>query len=306
MRVLARFSSSVSEKFEGDDGGTTPGGGCSSRMTLSADSAGGGEDGDGTGTAEMFVKRVSAPSYSHKTWTDLRRTLVYLRTEVRFYDELVPLLLSPSSGADNGGGISLAEHLPKVHGTSCDLSGLIPDGSPTTDAGQACPYDEGDDEARDDALRGRGGHIVLQSLGTGGYFQDSPLTLERSRQCLVAAARLHASAWGDRGLLATVADRLSDAGGSYSLRFRNPKELEGMVDSWERFRTQFGGGGGRAADVLGREGVKEMGRRVYEMAKYVSDELSPGVDDEFATIVHGDYKSMVSPFLAGPRSTTLR
>ena len=60
--VLARFSSSVSEKFEGDDGGTTPGGECSSRMTLSADSAGGGEDGDGTGTAEMFVKRVSAPA----------------------------------------------------------------------------------------------------------------------------------------------------------------------------------------------------------------------------------------------------
>ena len=272
MRVLTRFS-------VGDGGGM---------MTPSADS-----DEDGIGTAELFVKRVTAPSYSHKSWTDLRRTLVYLRTEVRFYDEVVPLLLSSSEV--NGGESRLAEHLPRVYGTSCDLSGLIPEDHPTTDAKQPCPYDEGDDRARDHALRGRGGHIVLQSLGSGRYYQDSPVSLEGSRQCLVAAARLHASAWGDRGLLTRVADRLSDAGGSYQLRFRNPKELEGMVSSWEHFRTQFGGEGGRAAEVLGRESVRELGRRVFEMATYLSQELSPGVDDEYATIVHGDYKSMVSP-----------
>jgi len=279
MRVLARFSSTAPEKLEG--GGR---GGGSTRVTLPAD-----YDEDGIGTAELFVKRVSAPSYSHKSWTDLRRTLVYLRTEARFYHEIVPLLVSSS---EVKGESRLAEHLPEVYGTSCDLSGLIPEDHPTTDAKHPCPYDEGDDRARDDALRGRGGHIVLQSLGSGRYFQDSPVSLEGSRQCLVAAARLHASAWGDREVLARVADRLSDAGGSYQLRFRNPKELENMVSSWEHFLTQFGSGGGRATEVLGRESVRELGRRVYEMAKYVSDELSPAVDDEYATIVHGDYKSM--------------
>jgi hypothetical protein len=32
------------------------------------------------------------------------------------------------------------------------------------------------------------------------------------------------------------------------------------------------------------------------MAEYVSRELTPGVDDEYATLVHGDYKAMVSRF----------
>jgi hypothetical protein len=32
------------------------------------------------------------------------------------------------------------------------------------------------------------------------------------------------------------------------------------------------------------------------MAEYISRELTPGVDDEYAMLVHGDYKAMVSRF----------
>jgi Ser/Thr protein kinase RdoA (MazF antagonist) len=38
--------------------------------------------------------------------------------------------------------------------------------------------------------------------------------------------------------------------------------------------------------------ITHLGQRTYDIAEYVSMELSPIYDDNFATIVHGDYKSM--------------
>ena len=74
-----------------------------------------------------------------------------------------------------------------------------------------------------------------------------------------------------------------------------------MVASWDSFRGQFVGLSRSAADddddgrnVLEREGVVALGRRVYDMAEYVSRELTPSAESEYATLVHGDYKAMVS------------
>ena len=274
-------------------------------------------DDDDIEETELFLKTVAAPSYAHKTWTDMRRTLVYLRTEVRFYNEIVPrLLLEASSTSTNADGASetsepvrsskLHAHLPTVHHAHYDLDGLVPENCPTSDAEQPSPFPEDDDEAaraeKRRLLEHKGGHILLQSLSPSrGYFQDSPLSLRQSSWCLKAVAELHASAWADRTLLETIGDRLSEAGGSYQLQFRNPKELRNMVASWDSFRGQFVGLSRSAADddddgrnVLEREGVVALGRRVYDMAEYVSRELTPSAESEYATLVHGDYKAMVS------------
>ncbi|KAL7538183.1 hypothetical protein ACHAXR_008339 [Thalassiosira sp. AJA248-18] len=314
-RILARHSSTLSEKFDNDDSTTNTApvavgeqGGSSatadSRLLVTA------QDGHRSSNnsieeTELFLKQVTASSYTHKSWTDMRRTLVYLRTEVRFYNEVVPLLLAPSDDDDVGDGNSnndnnvLQRYLPKVHHADYNLHGLIPDDTPTTDAKQPSPFpEEGDEDdtaqTRDELLNDKGGHILLQSLSPShGYFQDSPITMQQSLSCLTAVAELHASAWGNKPLLRTIHDRLSSAGGSYQLQFRNPKELQNMVASWESFRGHFLGHSEKTkVGILEKESVVRLGQRVYDMAEYVSRELTPLVGDQYATLVHGDYKAM--------------
>jgi hypothetical protein len=154
----------------------------------------------------------------------MRRKLIYLRTEVRFYNEIVPMLLAlnPSSNDNgNGGGSKLRNHLPTVHLAEYDLDGLIPEDCPTTFAKQPSPLppvggddevDDEDDDEDDDGqklrkqlLEGKGGHILLRSISSsssssssvasktpdsayGAYYQDSPITLQQSSACLAALA----------------------------------------------------------------------------------------------------------------------
>ena len=269
-----------------------------------------------TWTDELFLKRVIASSHDAKSWTDMRRKLIYLRTEVRFYNEILPLLLHCTSNHH------LGKHLPAVIDASYNLDSLIPEDSPTTFANQPSPLPAEDynetrqqyqQQQRDQLLKNKGGHILLQSLSSSiptnisnvTYYQDSPMTIDQSSMCLTALAELHASAWGNVPLLQQISDRLSNAGGSYSLQFRNPNELLNIVASWENFRTQFlaaeetaeeGGfiGHSNITGILKKESVVRLGQRLLDMAEYISRELSPSVNDEFATLVHGDYKAMVS------------
>ena len=73
----------------------------------------------------------------------MHRKMIYLRTEVLFYNEIVPmlLLLNPSSDANgddggDGGASKLWNHLPTVLLAEYDLDGLIPEDCPTTFAKQ--------------------------------------------------------------------------------------------------------------------------------------------------------------------------
>jgi hypothetical protein len=221
-----------------------------------------------------------------KSWTDMRRTLVYLRTEVRFYKEIVPLLLASNNDDD-----MLRRQIPNCFHAAYDLSGLVEDESPTTDASQPSPLPQ-DEERISALLETKGGHMLLESLSPShGYFQDSPITPQQSLACLKAVAELHASAWGDKILMQQINDRLSSAGGSYHLQFRNPKELQNMVASWETFRGNFVGLNEKTK-ILEKESVVNLGQRVYDMAEYVSEQLTPNWDEEYATLVHGDYKAM--------------
>ena len=311
-RILARHSSNIStlsEKFDsavdidnikqqgiGEEGTNIVG----SRLLINAKEV---EENNIIEETELFLKQVNASSYTHKSWTDMRRTLVYLRTEVRFYNEIVPLLLLSSCDDDESGN-TLRKYLPVVHHADYNLDGLISEDCPTTYAKQPSPFvgtssssdeEEENERMKHQLLKDKGGHILLQSLSpTHGYFQTSPISLQQSLQCLTAVAELHASAWGDTKLLQTIHNRLSNAGGSYQLSFRNPKELHNMVDSWEHFRRQFAGLNEKTATVLEKESIVKLGQRVHDMAEYVSKELSPLVEDEYATLVHGDYKAMVS------------
>ena len=68
-----------------------------------------------------------------------------------------------------------------------------------------------------------------------------------------------------------------------------------MVASWETFRGNFVGLNEKTK-ILEKESVVRLGQRVYDLAAYVSKQLTPNWDEEYATLVHGDYKAMNEVF----------
>lgn len=214
---------------------------------------------------DVFIKTVDATTYSSKSWPDFRRTLMYLRTEVLFYKKLLPDL--KEKGFFSTPDVFLAYY---------DLEGLIEEDEKATD--QSRP------EPKTWSAEGKGGHIVMEGIGDL-YFQDSPITLEQAKETLSAVAGLHAAAWQDQELL-TKADKWLSRG-SYHLKTRNKKELAGMEQAWEHFVANFG-----HFDSALFERSSGMGKRIKELAEYISDEVSPGPTDQYATLCHGDFKSM--------------
>ena len=220
----------------------------------------------------FFVKRVMAHEYSAKQWNDLRRTLLYVRTEVRFYQEFIPVLG--------------AHHLaPFCHVAECNLEGLIAEHVVAALAN----HEETNDTtiAPPDDLHGRGGFLVLDSMGSNKVYQESPLSTMEAKKCLETVAQLHAAAWQDTVLLERAEERLSR--GSYHLSTRNPTELQDMADSWEHFVKEFCS---QNQELFQKASVRNLGQRLQKMAEWVSHQLTPGPNDEYATLVHGDYKAM--------------
>lgn len=226
---------------------------------------------------EVFVKKVAVADYvaSKKDWADLRRTLLYMRTEVRFYNDIykqLDLNFAPP--------IYVAQHSLAEEGWMPDEeSGLSPAGAPPAvyEAYQTDPQK---------IVKGSG-EIVMECVKDDDYFQASPISVDQAKQCLTAVAQLHAAAWKSESLLKHCAQRLSLA--SFHLEVRNPKELDGMVASWEHFATQFAAPL-QEADLTER--TKTLGKRLKDAAKDVSQQLSPQYNGEYATLVHGDYKAM--------------
>eukprot|EP00594_Rhizosolenia_setigera_P011538 CAMPEP_0178958206 /NCGR_PEP_ID=MMETSP0789-20121207/11457_1 /TAXON_ID=3005 /ORGANISM="Rhizosolenia setigera, Strain CCMP 1694" /LENGTH=415 /DNA_ID=CAMNT_0020640773 /DNA_START=218 /DNA_END=1465 /DNA_ORIENTATION=- len=226
---------------------------------------------------EIFLKQVLAEQYVHtkKDWSDLRRTLLYARTEARFYRMAEKLNQQTNS-------TKLKIPIPHVYLADYDLEDWIPENESGMDEANPSIIKENLPNPNNE----KGGTLILESVSTKNYFQDSPLTLHQCRQCLKAAAKLHASTWQNVGVLKDAETSLSRA--SFHLSMRNPKELKGMVSSWDNFKSNFG-------DYLKEEKVQDvnLGERMTNVAQFVSDMVSVHKPtDDFATIIHGDYKSM--------------
>jgi hypothetical protein len=214
----------------------------------------------------LFIKTVDAEDYSHKAWPDLRRTLLYARTEVRFYNETLPKLKV------------FKDMAPVCYVANCNLEGLVSETDRAVDVSNVDP--EGD-------LKGKGGFIILRLISSDHYFQDSPLSQAQVRQSLQAAAKLHAMAWENVDILEVASNRLSR--GSYHLQLRAPKELQGILQAWDNFVFHFKD---YAPDLFAKTSVLQLGHRIKRVAEKVSQQLSPGPHDPYATLVHGDYKAM--------------
>ena len=169
-------------------------------------------------------------------------------------------------------------------------------------------------------LFNKGGTLILQSLQTSNtksktndnnnhdinnnnqYYQTSPLTLQQTKQCLRTIAKFHATAFQNSNILYKVSQKLCTYGGSYHLKNRNPKELMNIKHTWNEFLNHLRNGNdngdgvndnnGISMDILEREDIQNIGIRIFNIAEYVSNELSPLYNDDYATIVHGDFKAM--------------
>lgn len=236
-------------------------------------------------TEKIFVKIVDAVTYGRKkSWIDLRRTLVYARTEARFYSEFLPALRRRLAETDGVGRNHLGWMLaPTCHHVSCCLGDLVPeDERPEATPDPSFPVPPLD------TLRGVGARIVLRAATPDAWTQASPLAPGLAGRCLRALAQFHAASAGDSTLLHRAADRLGRHGGSHHLSVRNSSELEGIERSWEKFAGEFAG----VAPPGFFEELRSFGTRIGAIAAWASDRLSPSPDDARATIVHGDYKAM--------------
>ena len=234
-----------------------------------------------TPTKTCFVKTVDAHQYNEKkSWPDLRRTLMYLRTEVRFYEEILPDLLSAMGG--EGKGVST----PEIFAAGYDLDGLLTEEERATDDPTKGPLNINwstscSSDNTNDVQQKKGGYIVMEAISDTDYMQDSPITIPQAKEALETIASFHASAWENKSLLEKAQDRLSK--GSYHLKTRNPKEVAGLPDAWSHFSKAFG---------IEDDGEGNLGKRIQDLADYICEETSPGPTEKYATLSHGDCKAM--------------
>mmetsp|Transcript_24121 Transcript_24121/g.56852 ORF Transcript_24121/g.56852 Transcript_24121/m.56852 type:complete len:445 (+) Transcript_24121:98-1432(+) len=234
-----------------------------------------------TPTKICFVKTVDALQYNEKKeWPDLRRTLMYLRTEVRFYEEILPDLLSAMGG--EGEGVST----PEIFAAGYDLDGLLTEEERATDDPTKGPLNVDwsascRSDTSNDIQQKKGGYIVMEAISESEYMQDSPITIGQAKEALETIATFHASAWENKSLLGKAQDRLSK--GSYHLKTRNPKEVAGLPDAWAQFSKAFG---------IEDDGEGNLGKRIQDLADYICEEVSPGPTEKYATLSHGDCKAM--------------
>ena len=235
--------------------------------------------------AEVFLKQVLATDYvgARSDWGDLRRTLLYARTELRFYRDVLPVM--------NKKGFDAA---PECYYAQYDFDGWIDEEEHAT-----TPADISvDKDALPDPLE-KGGWLILECISADKHVQDSPLSIDQAKQCLKAAAELHASAWEDQELLDKASRELSRA--AFNLQMRNPKELAGIEGAWGNFCSNFEDD--MKANGLWTEQILNLGKRIKSVADHVSKECTPSPNDRYATIIHGDYKAM-NVFLGIDPSTT--
>ena len=215
---------------------------------------------DDGSTKRLFVKKMTAAQVAHKAWNDRRRSLLYMRNEVRFYSEFPEL---KERGVRYPMVYGVEDQLEKVTG---QLGGAVPE--------------EPSDLSKCGAL--------LWMEPVLGYDQGSPLPADKSALILSAVARLHAASWEDTNLLRRASERLQHPGGSFALKIRNPAELEKIIPNWETFKTNFA----KEAPAGFFDKRVNLGERLRRAAPWVAAQLAPLPTDRHACLVHGDLKAM--------------
>ena len=76
------------------------------------------------------------------------------------------------------------------------------------------------------------------------------------------------------------------------MKNRYPKKLSVIKKTWEDFVAGIRHGEAVPRGFFDGSDIRDLAKRVKNMADYVLGELSPSADNPYCKIVHGDYKSM--------------
>ena len=212
--------------------------------------------------ARLFLKKVYAEHMPAKTPAALRRDLESNRVEARLYKNFssqlqkrgVPVLRSP----------------------------LVDEQLDCLDHSTANHHEE-------EALRQGKMMLLLECVDRSAYRQKSPLTAEQASQSLRLLAQLHAAAWEDRSLLREASEQLHTHGCYWALSRRGEEEMRQLQPIWDLYLQAFKS---HAPDLLSRPHIRNLAQRLESMAPWVAAELQASPEDDFATLVHGDYKAM--------------
>ena len=211
--------------------------------------------------AKLFLKKVDAQHMPAKTVHALRRDLESNRNEARWYKNFSSQLLQR--------GVPLLR-------------------APLVEEQLDCLDRAGGSEAEDILRQGKM-MLLLECVDQAAYGQHSPLTGQQVNQSLKLLASFHAAAWEDRGLLQRASQVLHAQGCYWALSRRGEDELRQLQPVWTSYIEAFAP---YATDLLKKPGIRDLARRLESVAPWVASQLEASPYDNFATLVHGDYKAM--------------
>lgn len=205
--------------------------------------------------ATVFLKKVTAAAMAHKKWFDRRKTLVYARTEIRFYEEFAPLLADARAG---GPVDTRTVRVPRLAAVDSRLDKALGDTEVSGPAGE---------EPSAERLSDCGALLLLESVDPRQYTQCSPISEEQAVMAVSAAARFHArfDSTNNSDILIRAAERLQRHGGAFSLSIRNPIELKRLCGHWTRFVDIFGS---LRPELFARPGVVKLGERLEAWSRW--------------------------------------
>ncbi|CAE7249401.1 Rev1 [Symbiodinium sp. CCMP2592] len=211
--------------------------------------------------AKLFLKKVDAQHMPAKTVHALRRDLESNRNEARWYKNFSSQLLQR--------GVPLLR-------------------APLVEEQLDCLDRAGGSEAEDILRQGKM-MLLLECVDQAAYGQQSPLTGRQVNQSLKLLASFHAAAWEDRGLLQRASQVLHPQGCYWALSRRGEDELRQLQPVWTSYMEAFAP---YATDLLKKPSIRDLARRLESVAPWVASQLEASPHDNFATLVHGDYKAM--------------
>ena len=215
----------------------------------------------GPEAAKLFLKKVDAQHMPAKAVHALRRDLESNRNEARWYKNFSSQLLQR--------GVPLLR-------------------APLVEEQLDCLDHAGGSEAEDILRRGKM-MLLLECVNQSAYTQQSPLTRQQVNQSLKLLATFHAAAWEDRGLLQRASQMLHAQGCYWALSRRGEDELRQLQPVWTAYIEAFTS---YATDLLQKPSIRDLARRLESVAPWVASQLEASPNDNFATLVHGDYKAM--------------
>ena len=212
--------------------------------------------------ARLFLKKVDAKHMPAKSVAALRRDLESNRNEARWYKNFSAELLKR--------GVPLLR-------------------SPLVDERLDCLDNAAESDHEEETLRQGRMMLLLECVDQASYRQQSPLTPQQANQSLKLLAGFHAAAWEDRGLLEQASQTLHAQGCYWALSRRGEAELRQLQPTWAAYLEAFMS---HAPDLLSKPSIRNLAQRLENVAPWVASQLRASPHDDFATLVHGDFKAM--------------